>query len=303
LVTLRAWPRDEILEEREIMANETHAKAKWEANGKLEDWLGISGKTCVVTGAAGGIGAAVALSAAQSGANVALLDKDIERARAVAQDIVTRGGRALALACDTTDEHAIGSAVSRVEDTFGECSLLVNNAGISRSAGLESVSLSDWNLVLSVNLTGYLLVARAFLPLLKRTGGGSIVHIASISSNYPQPSSGAYSAAKAGVLLMSRQMAVEWGKHHIRSNAICPGMVRTGLSADFYAVPGVEQRRAAVTPVGRIAEPQDIANATLFLLSDKSAYMSGAELAVDGGLSSVLMDMVPRPGYNDAGPT
>lgn len=264
-----------------------------------EDWLGLAGKTCVVTGAASGIGAAVALSAARAGAYVALLDKDSERATVVAQEIVERGGRALALACDTTHEQAIIDAVARVEAEFGECSLLVNNAGMSRSGGLESVSLIDWNLVLSVNLTGYLLVARAFLPLMQRAGGGSIVHIASISSNFPQPTSGAYSASKAGVLLMSRQMAVEWGKYHIRSNAICPGMVRTGLSADFYAVPGVEQRRAAVTAVGRIAEPEDIANAALFLLSDKSAYMTGAELAVDGGLSSVLMDMVPRPGYND----
>ena len=277
------------------------SETKTETTMVGEDWLGKRGKTCVVTGAAGGIGASVALSAARAGAYVALLDKDIEGASAVAQEIVERGGRALALACDTTSEQAIANAVTRVEAEFGECSLLVNNAGLSRPGGLESVSLSDWNLVLSVNLTGYLLVARAFLPLLQRAGGGSIVHIASISSNYPQPSSGAYSASKAGVLLMSRQMAVEWGKYHIRSNAVCPGMVRTGLSAEFYAVPGVEQRRAAVTAVGRIAEPQDIANAAMFLLSDKSAYMTGAELAVDGGLSSVLMDMVPRPGYNDRG--
>lgn len=265
-----------------------------------DGWLGLRGKTCVVTGAAGGIGAAIALSVAGAGAYVALLDKDIDRANGVAQEIVERGGRALAIACDTTSEQAISNAVTRVEAEFGACSLLVNNAGMSRPGGLDAVTLSDWNLVLSVNLTGYLLVARAFLPLLQRTGGGSIVHIASISSNYPQPSSGAYSASKAGVLLMSRQMAVEWGKYHIRSNAICPGMVRTGLSAAFYAVPGVEQQRAAVTAVGRIAEPQDIANAALFLLSDKSAYMTGAELAVDGGLSSVLMDRMPRPGYNDA---
>ena len=215
------------------------SETKTETTMVGEDWLGIRGKTCVVTGAAGGIGASVALSAARAGAYVALLDKDIEGASAVAQEIVERGGRALALACDTTSEQAIANAVTRVEAEFGECSLLVNNAGLSRPGGLESVSLSDWNLVLSVNLTGYLLVARAFLPLLQRAGGGSIVHIASISSNYPQPSSGAYSASKAGVLLMSRQMAVEWGKYHIRSNAVCPGMVRTGLSAEFYAVPGV----------------------------------------------------------------
>jgi NAD(P)-dependent dehydrogenase (short-subunit alcohol dehydrogenase family) len=122
--------------------------------------------------------------------------------------------------------------------------------------------------------------------------------VASISANFPQSHSGAYSAGKAGVLLMSRQMAVEWGPLGIRSNAICPGMIRTALSARFYEEPGFEEKRAQVTASRRIGEPQDIADVALFLASPRSGYMNGAELAVDGGMSSMLMDMVPRPGYN-----
>jgi NAD(P)-dependent dehydrogenase (short-subunit alcohol dehydrogenase family) len=129
-------------------------------------------------------------------------------------------------------------------------------------------------------------------------GRGSIVHVASVAATHPQSFSGAYSASKAGVLLLSRQMAVEWGPHGIRSNAICPGMIRTALSARFYEEAGFEQKRAAVTASRRIGEPQDIADVALFLASPRAAYVNGAELSVDGGMSSMLMDMVPRPGYN-----
>jgi NAD(P)-dependent dehydrogenase (short-subunit alcohol dehydrogenase family) len=129
-------------------------------------------------------------------------------------------------------------------------------------------------------------------------GRGSIVHIASISALHPQTRSGAYSASKAGVLLMSKQLAAEWGPRGVRSNAICPGMIRTALSATFYEEPGFEAQRAAVTASRRVGEPIDIAEPALFLLSDRAAYVNGTELVVDGGLDCMLMDMVPRPGFN-----
>jgi NAD(P)-dependent dehydrogenase (short-subunit alcohol dehydrogenase family) len=176
--------------------------------------------------------------------------------------------------------------------------VLVNNAGLLRSGSLSDVSLQDWQHVLNVNLTGYLLCSRAFVEPMKAAGHGSVVNIASISGLFPQSGSGAYSASKAGVLQMSRQMAVEWGPLGIRSNAICPGMIRTSLSAKFYEVPGFEAKRAAVTASRRVGEPNDIANVALFLASERSAYVNGAELVVDGGMQCMLMDMVPRPGFN-----
>ena len=125
-----------------------------------------------------------------------------------------------------------------------------------------------------------------------------MVNVASISALFPQTGSGAYSASKAGVLLMSRQLAVEWGPQGVRSNAICPGMIRTALSAKFYEEPGFEARRAAVTASRRIGEPQDIADAALFLASPRASYINGTEVIVDGGMANMLMDMVPRPGFN-----
>lgn len=136
---------------------------------------------------------------------------------------------------------------------------------------------------------------------MRERGGGSIVNVASISALNPQTNSGAYSASKAGVLLMSRQMAAEWGPRGIRSNAVCPGMIRTALSAKFYEEPGFEQKRAAVTASRRIGEPVDIANVAAFLASDRAAYVNGAEILVDGGMDCMLMDLVPRPGYNRTG--
>ncbi len=264
-------------------------------------WLSLEGKVCVVTGAASGIGAAIARQLASEGAKVALLDRNIEEARRVAADLSEAGATSIALACDTSLETEVKAAAQQVLEQLGPSYGLVNNAGFLRAAKLDAVSLADWNAVLSVNLTGYLLCARAFAAQMRANGGGSIVHIASIASNFPQTNSGAYSASKAGVLLLSRQMSVEWGFDNIRSNTICPGMIRTPLSEKFYEEPGFEAKRAAITASKRIGEPADIAHAALFLLSTRASYVNGAELAVDGAMSAMLMDSVPRPGFNEIG--
>lgn len=264
----------------------------------MQDWLGLEGKVCVVTGAASGIGAAVAAGLAQAGAQVALLDLNAEGAERLAAQLRQGGARALAVGCHIGEPASVEGAARKVQDALGPCHALVNNAGLLLPGGLGEMSLDDWNVVLSVNLTGYLLCARAFSPAMRAAGQGSIVNVASISGLFPQSGSGAYSASKAGVLAMSRQLAVEWGPQGVRSNAICPGMIRTALSARFYEEPGFEARRAAVTASRRIGEPEDIANVALFLASPRSSYVNGAELLVDGGMANMLMDMVPRPGYN-----
>jgi NAD(P)-dependent dehydrogenase (short-subunit alcohol dehydrogenase family) len=261
-------------------------------------WLALEDQVAIVTGAASGIGAAVAQSLADAGAKVALLDLDGKGAQAIAAQLRSQGRTAIAIECDIAIEGSVAKAAQRVAAELGACSVLVNNAGMLRAGELAEVSLDAWNRVLAVNLTGYLLCARAFSKPMRDARRGSIVNVASISALYPQTGSGAYSASKAGVLLMSRQMAVEWGPLGVRSNAICPGMIRTALSATFYEEPGFEARRAQVTASRRIGEPQDIADAALFLASPRSAYVNGAELVVDGGMSSMLMDMVPRPGFN-----
>jgi glucose 1-dehydrogenase len=276
-------------------------KAPWpsaSADSTASDWLGLRDRICVVTGAASGIGECVARSLARVGAQVAVLDRDEAGAGRVASELRDAGARALAVRCDVSRPEDVQAAAVEVVRSLGEPEVLVNNAGLLRPGPLAEVSLEDWNQVLAINLTGYLLCARMFGEPMRRRGRGSVVHVASISALFPQTASGAYSASKAGILLMSRQMAVEWGPLGVRSNAVCPGMIRTALSARFYEVPGFEAKRAAVTASRRIGEPQDIADAALFLASDRASYINGAEIVVDGGMSSMLMDMVPRPGYN-----
>ena len=262
------------------------------------DWLGLAGRVCVVTGAGGGIGAAIAEGLVEVGAQVALVDREGDAAERVACRLALRGGRTLAVSCDIADEAAVRAAAATVREQLGPVAALVNNAGLLRAASLVDVTLAEWNAVLAVNLTGYLLCAREFGRDMLERRHGSIVHIASVSALHPQTGSGAYSPSKAAVLLLSRQLAAEWGPQGVRSNVVCPGMIRTALSAKFYAEPGFEARRAAVTASRRVGEPVDIANPAIFLASDRSAYLNGAEIVADGGLGCMLMDMVPRPGFN-----
>ena len=262
-------------------------------------WLGLEGRVCAVTGAASGIGASVARQLAAAGAHVALLDRDLAGAEKLAAELAASGARTLAVGCDISPAKPRPSQPPpKCRPGWAIAAALINNAGMLRPGSLDSVSLADWNAVLGVNLTGYLLCSRAFKPQLARTRG-ALVHVASISANFPQTGSGAYSAGKAGVLLMSRQMAAEWGPLGIRSNAICPGMIRTALVGEVLRRARLRgEEGTLVTASRRIGEPQDIADVALFLASPRSGYMNGAELAVDGGMSSMLMDMVPRPGYN-----
>ena len=269
--------------------------ARVESSGR---WLDLEGKVCVVSGAGSGIGAAIARGLAEVGAKVALLDRDVEAAERVAAALRDDGAIALAVPCDVADEGAVVAAAATVRRELGACAALVNNAGLLRAGSLDSVSIADWNAVLAINLTGYLLCAREFGRDMVEAGEGSIVNVASVSALHPQTRSGAYSPSKAAVLLLSKQMAAEWGPRGVRSNAVCPGMIRTALSAKFYEEPGFEAKRAAVTASRRVGEPVDIANPVIFLASPRSAYLNGAELVVDGGLGCMLMDMVPRPGFN-----
>jgi NAD(P)-dependent dehydrogenase (short-subunit alcohol dehydrogenase family) len=261
------------------------------------DWLNLSGRVAAVTGAGSGIGAAIATGFAHAGAKVAILDRDGEAASKVAAQLVAAGESAVAFACDVTRQDSLNAVAAELKMRLGACDILVNNAGILRAGPLDSVSIEKWNEVLAVNLTGYLIAAQAFGAEMLKAGRGSIIHIASIAGTNTQPRSGAYSASKAGVLQLSKQLAVEWGPHGVRSNAILPGLIRTPLSAAFYENKEFEEKRKALVPARRIGEPDDIAQVALFLASDRAGYVNGAEILVDGGLNTMLMEMVPRPGY------
>lgn len=261
------------------------------------EWLGLASGTYAVTGAGSGIGAAVARQLLQAGARVALLDLNTDGCQSLVEAEAARE-RSLVLGCDIGDEASVASAAAAIAGRFGQLDGLVNCAGILRAGPLLEVSLDDWNRVLQVNLTGSLMCARALVPLMTQAGAAALVFIASVAALMPQTRSGAYSASKAGVTLLSRQLAVELAAQRIRSNVICPGMIRTALSEPFYAHPGITEAREQMTASGRIGRPEDIANAALFLLSERSSYINGTELVVDGGLDNMLMHLIPRPGFS-----
>lgn len=264
------------------------------------DWLGLAGRVCVVTGAGGGIGTSIAVNLAGAGARVVLLDHDVTGAEVAAGEVLrTTGATALPIGCDVRDPDSIAQAARRVAETLGPCDVLVNNAALLRPGALDTLPLAEWEALIAVNLTGYFLCAQAFGAQMRDKGAGALVHVASISGSNPQPASGAYSAAKAGVLMLSAQIAVEWGPAGLRSNVVSPGMVETPMSRVFYDTPGVRERRAAVVPMRRIGCPQDMADAVLFLASERASYVNGQEILVDGGFSRMVMGLVPRPGYDD----
>jgi len=259
-------------------------------------WLGLEGRVCVVTGGGGGIGRAVAVTLAEAGAHVAAIDRDekgLEKTRSQLP-----GNRHVIAPCDVSSADSIGAAAQTIEKALGPAAVLVNAAGILRPGTLDTLSLAEWNMVLSVNLTGCFLCAQTFGAQMRKQKRGSLVHIASIAASKSQSKSGAYSVSKAGVVMLSRQLASEWGPDGIRSNVVSPGMVITPMSQAFYDAPGVTERRSAVTPMRRVGMPQDIADAVTFLASDRASYINGDEIVVDGGFTRTIMNLVPRPGHD-----
>ena len=261
------------------------------------DWLDLSGRVCVVTGGGGGIGRAVAISLARAGARVAAIDRDERGLEATRTELRELKCEHVLASCDTSSAESVSAAAETIEKSLGSCSVLVNTAAVLRPGALDNLTLAEWNAVLSVNLTGYFLCAQIFGRQMRALRRGSLVHVASIAGSHAQGQSGAYSVSKAGVIMLSRQLASEWGPHGIRSNVVSPGMVITPMSQSFYDTPGITERRSAVIPARRIGMPQDIADAILFLASDRSSYVNGDEITVDGGYANMLMNLVPRPGF------
>jgi NAD(P)-dependent dehydrogenase (short-subunit alcohol dehydrogenase family) len=264
---------------------------------KEHDWLNLHRRVCVITGAAGAIGTEIAYALSQAGAVVAALDRDQEGASALVKNIESRGGSAVAIHCDVTDPASVASAAIIVAEQYGRCQVLVNTAAVIRAEALLSMGLDSWNALLAVNLTGYFLCSQVFGKQMRDGTCGSIIHISSIAGQLPQPYAGVYSVSKAGVRMLSQQLALELGEFQVRSNVISPAMVRTPTTdAAMYDNAAVLRVREGIVPSRRIGQPKDIADAVLFLASDRSSYVNGHDLVVDGGLSQCLLGLIPRPG-------
>ena len=247
----------------------------------------LKGKVAIITGAATGIGRASALLFARAGARVALADSRAPELARTEADVRAAGGEAASIAADLSRPDDCAAVVAMAVRAFGRLDVLLNNAGVGTmvvGGTVESIEIDRWDLAQDVNVRAIYLVSRAAVPHM-RGGGGAIVNIASVSAfrgSVERPSH-AYAASKGAVLALTRAMAASYGRDRIRVNAICPGTIRTRLTADI--VERVEQaaREGHGIPLGRVGEPEDIARCALFLASDESSFISGAHIIVDGG--------------------
>lgn len=259
-----------------------------------EDWLGLQGRTALVSGGGSGIGQGCALALARVGVDVWILGRsDVTLQSTV--DLAEAEGLTIR---PITGDVASAESVQSVADRVGSVDILVNAAGFSRAGSLLDLDPADWQSVLDVNLTGCLTLTRAFAPGMAGRGSGALVHVSSISAGHPQPNSGAYSASKAAVSMMSQQLAYELGPLGIRSNTVSPGMVRTPMTEAYYLAAGVAERRDAAVPLRRVARADDIADVVVFLASDRARYVTGSDIVVDGGFTTTLMGTIPRPGFD-----
>jgi NAD(P)-dependent dehydrogenase (short-subunit alcohol dehydrogenase family) len=250
----------------------------------------LSGKVAMITGGGTGIGRACALRFASEGAKVAVLARRREKLEAVAKEIGAAGGEALAVECDVTQKASAERAVEATEKKFGRLDVVVNNAGAMHVGTADQTPDEDWNRVIAANLTGTFLVSRAALPALRRAGGGSIVNVGSYLGLVAIKQRTAYCASKGGVTMLTKAMALDHAHEKIRVNCICPALVETEMAKSAIARaadPAAYRKvRESQIPLGRIGQPEDIAQLALFLASDESSWITGVALPIDGGLTA-----------------
>lgn len=247
----------------------------------------LENKVAVVTGGAQGIGQACVEKFVAEGARVALLDIDEPRGRAEAERL---GSAVRFIRCDITREADVAAAIAETVETFGKLDILVNNAGVNTYFDATTMTEAEWEQVFAVDLKGAWLCCKYALPQMRAQGGGSIVNIASLHAFMTNYNMFPYAAAKAGMVGMTRSLALDFGAEQIRVNAICPGWVRTQLVDEWLQLQpegkAAEQRVLDQQPLGRMAAPLEIANFVSFVASDEASYITGAALLIDGGLSA-----------------
>lgn len=241
----------------------------------------LSGKSAIVTGAGKSLGRAIAFGLAREGAHVALVTRASDQTDIV-NDIKALGSRAINLHCELTDADSVSEMVAHTVSTFGAVDILVNNAGMSVRGPLETLAVEDWDRVFGVNVKGVFLCSVAAAKQMMQQRNGRIITIAGATAHQCAAEFGAYGPSKAAVVNLTKQMAVEWGKYNIRVNGVSPGPVM-----DYESLNGLNdnrlEQRLKKTPLGRVADPEDVAKTVLFLASDESKSITGQMIVVDGG--------------------
>ena len=249
-------------------------------------------QVAIVTGAGQGVGRAIALTLAREGATVVVNDIDLEKATKVAEEIKSQGGQALPVKADVSKGDEVNNLVEKTLESYKRVDILVNNAGIAKLTRLLELTEAEWDRTMNVNIKGQFLCSKAVIAHMIKQERGKIVNVASLAAHIGAPGLAAYGASKGGVVQLTKALAVELGKYNIMVNAVSPGLTLTDLiksavkdRPDF--IEGIDR-----IPLRRAAEPEDIANAVLFLASSESDYITGQVLIVDGGLMAIHPRMV-----------
>ncbi len=246
----------------------------------------LEGKSCLISGGAKGLGAAQARLFASEGARVAVGDILESEAARLVDELSGSGADSLLVRLDVTSESDWDQAVEAVMQEFGALDVLVNNAGIYNRALAEDTTLEEWERVMSVNATGVFLGTKYAIPAMRRSGGGSIVNMSSVAGLVGSRTQTVYNASKGAVRLLTKSTAVQYAPEGIRANSVHPGVIETDMLREVLRNEDERATRIASTPIPRFGTPEDVAHGVLFLASDESSYVTGAELVIDGGLTA-----------------
>lgn len=248
----------------------------------------LAGRVALVSGGARGIGRGIAAQFANAGAKVALIDV-LPSVKDTAAEIRARGGKAIGIRADISNEAEVDSAIAHIQDEFGEIRILMNNAAVMPTGPLHATSLTDFERCLAVNLRGTYLLSRAVIPGMLTSGHGSIIHMASITGMLGLPGLAIYSATKGALIALTRAMSTDYARHGIRVNCVSPGTIDTPMLHDFVAEQGdpaeLLRQFDEMHPLGRIGQIEEVAEVCLFLASDRASFVTGSNYVVDGGLS------------------
>ena len=249
----------------------------------MRQFLSLEGRTAIVTGAARGIGKAIAETLAARGASIAVVDLRMDLAEETASEIAAKSGiEAIALEADVSNRESVNAMIKSAVDQLGKIDILVNNAGITRDGLIMRMKESDWDMVLDINLKGAFNCSQALARPMMKQRYGRIINISSVSGIVGQAGQANYSSSKAGIIGLTKALAKEFGSRNITVNAVAPGFIETVMTKELPEE--IRDFSLKLTPMGRFGTPQDIANAVAFLAAEESSFITGVTLQVDGGM-------------------
>ena len=247
----------------------------------------LDGKVAIITGAASGMGAEEAKLFAKEGAKVVATDVQFDKLEKIVKEIKQNGGKAIAIKHNVASEEEWKAVVEKAVNSFGKVDVLLNNAAIADKNPIstpENTDVNEWDMIINVNLKGVFLGMKHVLPVMKQIGGGSIINVSSVAALKGGSGAFAYTATKGGIRSITKHVAFDYGPYNIRVNSLHPGATNTPMLAPVLNNPEISKHLTEGIPLRRVSEPIEMAHAALFLASDESGYMTGAELVIDGGM-------------------